>query len=540
MSMVNEIFKNKGESRYAEYYRPISLVQLLAKLYDIILTSRFTKWFTPSDAQTAYQTGKSTADHVFLLRCLIQQAKRHKQTLYVIAADFDGAFDRISRSVLIRKLIPFGAGTVFVSCIASMYMCTENIIFRGNSHVTYELFSGIKQGLPLSPILFIFYINDIFDLFDGIYGRSLDNIYKLIHILVHADDVTLLATSRENAISKLKTLAHYCKLNYIIPQISKCEFLTINGDNKTDKKPLPFGDSLLKHVEKLTLLGSHISVSGLLKDDLELHMAKRYSSCIKFYNFCRENKLAPISVKIKVLKACVINSLLYNCETFGNRIPKGLETTYHKLLRCTFNVRPNTPVLLLYIESGLLPLKALILARQFKFFKRFPSTIVSLSNRYYLLEALKNDPSSYLRHYIQLAGQYESHHQIYEFYGNKMKDDLRNCAAKERYKYEIYLQINPELVRSPFLQCLHPMAMDVIRFRLGSHKLPIETGRWNRTPRESRYCTTCKVLGDERHFIYHCSLIERADLNLSNNLSQIWSQEGVFELFGRFKRAEYL
>ena len=91
------------------------------------------------------QESQRQADHVILLRCLIQQARRQRQTLYIIAADFDGAFDRISRSVLIRKLILFGAGTIFVSCLAPMYMSTENIIFRG---VVYKLFSGIKQGLP--------------------------------------------------------------------------------------------------------------------------------------------------------------------------------------------------------------------------------------------------------------------------------------------------------------------------------------------------------------------------------------------------------
>ena len=67
------------------------------------------------------------------------------------------------------------------------------------------------------------------------------------------------------------------------------------------------------------------------------------------------------------------------------------------------------------------------------------------------------------------------------------------------------------------MHSLHPMAIDVIRFRLGSHKLlPIEAGRWNRTLRESRHCNECKVLGP---------LIERVDLNLSNNLSQILPQE---------------
>ena len=68
------------------------------------------------------------------------------------------------------------------------------------------------------------------------------------------------------------------------------------------------------------------------------------------------------------------NNLICICETFGNKVPVGLEA----ILRCVFNVRSNTPILLLYIESGLLPIKALIEARQLKCFKRFPSTILAV------------------------------------------------------------------------------------------------------------------------------------------------------------------
>ena len=67
------------------------------------------------------------------------------------------------RSLLIRKLCKFGAGTIFTACVASIYMSTDNVIFRDSEYITYKLFSGIKQGLPLSPLLFLFYINDIFD-----------------------------------------------------------------------------------------------------------------------------------------------------------------------------------------------------------------------------------------------------------------------------------------------------------------------------------------------------------------------------------------
>ena len=51
-----------------------------------------------------------------------------------------------------------------------------------------------------------------------------------------------------------------------------------------------------------------------------------------------------------------------------------------------------------------------------------------------------------------------------------------------------------------------------VRLRLGSHYMPIETGRWRRIPRHDRKCTPCNTLGDERHYIYDCPEIERNDI----------------------------
>ena len=536
-TVVGEIFKNKGLRDASKNYRGISLVQLLAKLFDIVLLKRFKKWFKPADEQTAYQAERGSPDHVFLLRCMTQHAKRFNEKIFMIAIDFDGAFDRVCRSLLIRKLCLFGAGAVFTACLASIYMSTDNIIFRGKSHVTYKLYSGIKQGLPLSPLLFLFYINDVFDFLGAIYDGG-KQFCDLVHILIHADDATIIASDRTSAINKLRSMLKYCDLNYIIPQFTKCEFLVVNGTEE-DREPLPFGKTLLKNVEYIILLGSHLTSAASLFLESQLHMLKRYISVIKYYNFIRSNRLAPLKVKIKVLQACVMSSLLHNCEAFGNIIPSGLESTYVKMLKCCFNVRSNVPNDILYIESGFLPIKAIIHMRQYNFYKRFRKNLKSDSRRGKMMEVLLEKKTNFLQHYEKLVAKYASSNEILAEYSSNIQQKIHKKANAGRYKFQIYVKMNPELSISPFLNIVHPVAGDITKFRLGSHYLPIETGRWSRKLRNERLCMNCGVLGDEEHVLYSCTLISREDVDLEN-ISKLWHQPEIYKLFTRIKDAKFL
>ena len=359
---------------------------------------------------------------------------------------------------------------------------------------------------------------------------------------MHADDATLIASTRDLAISKLRSLLQYCKINAIIPQYTKCEFIVING-TLNDCDPLPFGEKkLLKNVQYTGLLGSHLSSKGTVAEDLKLHMVERYKSCIKFFNFLRANQLAPLSVKLKVMKSCVVNSVLHNCETFGGKIPTTLEKTYNKLLKCTLGVRVNTPTLTLYIESGFLPIRAVIIARQWKFYTRYKEGLMRRSPKVDLFNRLLSEPTDFLQHYIDITSKYNSVEDIYKEFKEEVQRKIRELARKEKtgYKYKIYEELNPDLKVSPFIHNFHPLCRDIIRFRLGSHSLPIETGRWTRTRRENRLCSDCGVLGDERHAIYQCSNVDRTDISLPEVLSEIWSEECIYVLFKRLKEAKIL
>ena len=115
-----------------------------------------------------------------------------------------------------------------------------------------------------------------------------------------------------------------------------------------------------------------------------------------------------------------------------------------------------------------------------------------------------------------------------------------SLAQNGHYKFQIYKRFNPSLEPSPFINLPHPLADKAIKFRLGSHKLPIETGRWKGIGRADRVCTECNVLGDEDHFLFRCTTIRRDDLMLPENLFDIWTHPNVFQLIARLMNTELL
>ena len=45
-----------------------------------------------------------------------------------------------------------------------------------------------------------------------------------------------------------------------------------------------------------------------------------------------------------------------------------------------------------------------------------------------------------------------------------------------------------------------------VKIRISNHKLMIETGRYNQTSRNDRFCPICNsgIIEDEFHFLFHC------------------------------------
>ena len=149
------------------------------------------------------------------------------------------------------------------------------------------------------------------------------------------------------------------------------------------------------------------------------------------------------------------------------------------------------------------------------------SNLKDQSARKLVMDELKESRCDYFDHYIGLSSLYSSKQAIRDYYDTKLKQEVDDLAASNKYKFAMYKTFKPNL---------KPVDMNgplkYVRLWLGSHYMPIETGRWRRIPRHDRKCAPCNTLGDERHYIYDCPEIERNDIedipdlkDLANNSS---------------------
>ena len=160
-------------------------------------------------------------------------------------------------------------------------------------------------------------------------------------------------------------------------------------------------------------------------------MKYRFKNCIKYFNFIRSNRYAPIAVKLNVLCSCVTMALLHGCEAFGPELPKGLEVLYHKLIKSALNVRPSTPNNIVLLESGMMPIHALVYKRQLNFYRRLKKSMGRNSVRRLVFDMLHipANITNFIQHYIKLDEKYTNPNEIYTEAISKIKANIRRKAT---------------------------------------------------------------------------------------------------------------
>ena len=131
------------------------------------------------------------------------------KTLFCTFVDYQKAFDLINRDELWFKLLKFGVSTKMLEIIKSMYTSVKLCIKHQSSLSDFfENNAGVKQGEPLSPFLFLMFINDLFECLKNDQEINIDGLS--IILLLFADDLVLIAKSAKDMQMLLNKMHSYC------------------------------------------------------------------------------------------------------------------------------------------------------------------------------------------------------------------------------------------------------------------------------------------------------------------------------------------
>ena len=530
------IYKNKGDSKNPENYRPITILSCLGKLFTAIINARLTIYIEENDLlnknQAGFRKGHSTIDNIFILHLLSEYCKHKHTKLFCSFIDFTKAFDNIWRSALWSKILKYNINGKVFNVIKNMYKNIKSCVNVNNQNSAFfQCCRGVRQGENLSPILFSLFLNDLEhyilsnnDANITLSDLDLDVFLKIV-VLLYADDTVLFATSEENLKSLLKTFIDYCNIWQLNINVDKTKVMVF-GDRAKRKRNIVVYDSTFEVVDSFKYLGVFFSKNRKFVD-AKKHACEQAKKAL----FCLYTKIRnlniPIDCQLKLFDNTVLPILLYACEIWGTGDLSLIEKIHTDFLKRVLNVKKSTPHAMVYGELGRFPLSITVKKRIIGFWYKLITNHYNMSSVMYMIAVNDSTNNSITYSWLDSVKniliecglghiweqQYFDGSREYllalvenalkETFTQKWKNDLNVSAKcvnyrlfKTQHEYESYLNILP----TSYVKYM-------IDFRLCNNRLPVETGRWAGVERNERKCVLCdrNDVGDEFHYLLSCS-----------------------------------
>ena len=303
----------KGDRRVCSNYRGITLLSLPGKVYSRVLERRIRPIVEPriQEEQCGFRPGRGTLDQLYTLHRVLEGSWEFAQPVHMCFVDLEKAFDRVPRGVLWGVLQQYGVRGPLLRAVRSLYDRSRSLVrIAGSKSDLFPVHVGLRQGCPLSPVLFITFMDRISRRSQGPEGVWFGN--HRISSLLFADDVVLLASSNQDLQRALGRFAAECEAAGMKISSSKSEAMVL--DRKKVACPLQVGGVSLPQVEEFKYLGVLFTSEGRMEREIDRRIGAASAVMRSLYRTVVVKKELSRKAKLSIYQSIYVPTLTYGHE----------------------------------------------------------------------------------------------------------------------------------------------------------------------------------------------------------------------------------
>ena len=318
--IVSLLHKGKNLDRCKlDNWRPLSLTNADYKVLAKIIARRIQGTLDEivhSD-QCGFVKGRDIANLLREIDDIIEDNKEENNEYILLAIDYRKAFDTIRTDFIIKSLKLFGFGDYIIEWM-NIILQNRTFCVKNGGHISgiYPMQRGVRQGCPLSPLIFIIAVELL-----AISIRQSDKIkgitvylrhYPVTHkIKQYADDTTFLLKDLIDFREVLSKIKEFSKVSGLSLNKKKTVAMHISQKNPTEINTFEG----IQFVNKIKLLGIFFSRNKSARN-IEENWTTKIEQLLQNLTLWSRRNLTLLG-KVTIIKTFGISQFIYVMKSIG-------------------------------------------------------------------------------------------------------------------------------------------------------------------------------------------------------------------------------
>ena len=356
--IITSIWKGKGDRERMENQRGITVSSSIGTIVEEIINRRLLKTIEFTQAQAGGQKGASTTDHVFILRNIMDLAKKEGRHLLISFFDVRKAYDRADMDDMLYILHKNGfSGKIWRLTRSVNVGLTARAKTKSGLTREIERNTGGKQGGKLMVPMFAKTMDTAAEELEEATNIGIKIGNQNIPALIFMDDVSSMAEGYEQQERTLQAINEFGMKHKVEWGQDKCKVMEV-GTHKEKKKEWKLGQKTIENCKSYKYLGEIIARDGSNEENLKSR-ANKVKSTVRAINTCGKKQIMrriEVDVLITLHNAVTLPTLLYNSETWplNSSIRKELDRIELWTWKSMLGLPKTTPTAAVMVASGAL------------------------------------------------------------------------------------------------------------------------------------------------------------------------------------------